>query len=275
MNYRHSYHAGNFADVLKHAIFVVLLQAMQRKETPFCVLDTHAGIGMYSLQSEAAQKKQEYENGIAKLYEQALTRKNGALSDYLAYVKALNTNDALEYYPGSPAIAHHFLREQDQLILCELHPDDNATLKHYFYENGNHKSVAVHHTDAYLAMKAFLPPKQKRGLVLIDPPFEVTNEFEQMSDAIKRTLKHWRGGNMMIWYPIKNMAAVNTFYREIKTLDAENMMIEFALQSGVEAGKLSACGIVLINPPWQVREMLTDDVLPVLASALDAKWQIK
>lgn len=274
MNYRHCYHAGNFADVLKHVIFIALLQAMQRKETPFCVVDTHAGIGMYSLHSEAAQKKQEYNNGIAKLYDtDSLT--HSALSDYIAYIKSLNTANTLLYYPGSPAIAHHFLRDQDQLVLCELHPDDYATLKQFFYEQNHKKSVAIHRTDAYLGMKAFLPPKQKRGLVLIDPPFEVTNEFELMIDALKRTLKHWRNGNIMIWYPIKNIHSVNAFYQAIKSIDPDSVIIEFQLCSGVEAGKLSTCGIVLINPPWQIKENLVDAILPALAQALDATWKIK
>src|SRR3990167_11107619 len=161
MNYRHLYHAGNFADALKHSILVILLQALQRKETPFCFLDTHAGIGLYELQSEQTQKKQEYENGIAKLFSFEKNSLPQPLQDYLSIVKKYNAGNDLQFYPGSPFIAESLLREQDHLILCELHKEDYHTLKDNF---SGAKNVAAHHTDGYLGMKAFLPPKQKRGL---------------------------------------------------------------------------------------------------------------
>ena len=270
MNYRHCYHAGNFADVIKHAVLLVLLQSLQRKETPFCFLDTHAGIGLYELQSEQAQKKQEYENGVAKLLTQDRNSLPQPIQDYLTIVQKYNTKDALHFYPGSPIIAEELLRPQDQMILCELHKEDNLTLKENF--SGAH-NMSAHYMDGYLGMKAFLPPKQKRGLVLIDPPFEITNEFECIFNALKRALKHWRSGHFMVWYPIKNQAALQLFYDDIESLEVENLKIHFSLNDTVEAGKLSACGILLINPPWQVKETLETAVLPTLSSHLQAQWE--
>ena len=168
MNYRHKYHAGSFSDVIKHLVLTIIVQALQRKETPFCFLDTHAGIGLYELDSEEAQKKQEYQNGIAKLLLSDEKNFPEEIQQYLFIIKKYNTKDELHFYPGSPFIAESLSREQDQIILCELHKEDINTLK----ENmPRAKNIAIHHTDGYLGMKAFLPPKQKRGLVLIDPPF--------------------------------------------------------------------------------------------------------
>lgn len=269
MNYRHLYHAGNFADVVKHVVLIVLLQALQRKEAPFCFLDTHAGIGLYELESAEAQKKQEYENGIAKLFAESSETLPAAIHDYLTIVRQYNAGNHLSIYPGSPYIAGQLLRSQDQMILCELHPADYLALK----ENmRGAKSVAIHHIDAYLAMKAFIPPKQKRGLVLIDPPFEITHEFEKITHALEKALTHWRGGNFMVWYPLKNKSAVADFYRDIQQLQAEYCILHFSLTTEVAPGKLSACGILLINPPWQIKETLAN-TLPALSSALQLHWE--
>lgn len=275
MNYRHSYHAGNFADVVKHAVLVVLLQSLQRKETPFCFLDTHAGIGLYELQSIQAQKKQEYENGIAKLVTADINQLSKPIQDYLTIIQKYNTTQQVHFYPGSPIIAEELLRPHDQMILCELHKEDNVTLKEIFSGRKNAKNVSAHYMDGYLGMKAFLPPKQKRGLVLIDPPFEVTNEFECVFNALQRALKHWRSGHMMVWYPIKNQSSVQAFYDDIALLPVETLKIHFSLNDIVETGKLSACGILLISPPWQVKETLEVSVLPILATLLNAQWEMR
>src|SRR3990167_5944094 len=230
MNYRHCYHAGNFADVIKHAVLLVLLQSLQRKETPFCFLDTHAGIGLYELQSEQAQKKQEYENGVAKLFTQNRNSLPQPIQDYLSIVQKYNTEETLHFYPGSPIVAEELLRPQDQMILCELHKEDNLTLKENF---SGAQNISAHYMDGYLGMKAFLPPKQKRGLVLIDPPFEITNEFECIFHAIKRALKHWRSGHFMVWYPIKNPSALQLFYDDVESLEVENLKIHFSLNAVV------------------------------------------
>ncbi len=270
MNYRHLYHAGNFADVLKHTIMMILLRALSKKETPFCFLDTHAGIGLYPLQSIEAQKSREYESGIANLLSSPIENAPDIIQDYIAIINHFNS-DKLQYYPGSPLIAEKCIRDQDQLILCELHPEDVETLKDTIPRS---KNSAIHHTDGYLGMKAFLPPKLKRGLVMIDPPFEVTNEFELITQALQRALTHWQSGHFMIWYPIKNQKAVHTFYKHLRDFKKPILIIEFELNHPAVEGKLSQCGIALINPPWQVEELLTSSVLPYLAKTMDASWTL-
>lgn len=270
MNYRHLYHAGNFADVLKHVLIITLLRALAKKETPFCFLDTHAGIGLYPLQSIEAQKSREYESGIANLL--SLSRDNAPeiIREYIDIINDFNA-DQLQYYPGSPLIAEKCLRDQDQLILCELHPEDVATLKNNMPRS---KNIAIHHTDGYLGMKAFLPPKLKRGLVMIDPPFEVSTEFELITQALQRALSHWQSGHFMIWYPIKNQKAVQTFYKNLRDFEKPMLIIEFELNHPPVEGKLYQCGIALINPPWQVEALLTSSLLPYLAKTMDASWTL-
>lgn len=270
MNYRHLYHAGNFADVLKHVVMIALLRAISRKEEPFCFFDTHAGIGLYPLQSIEAQKSQEYENGIANLLAVSTDKMPDIIREYTDIINQLNPSQ-LCTYPGSPFIAQQCLRKQDQLILCELHPQDVKTLK---ANMPRHTKMAIHHMDAYLGMKAFLPPKLKRGLVMIDPPFEVNNEFELILQALQQALKHWQSGHFMIWYPIKNQKAVQIFYLKLRSFKKPVFMIEFQLNHPAAVGKLSQCGIVLINPPWQTKELLVSTLLPYLASVLDASWHI-
>ena len=176
MNYRHAFHAGNFADVVKHALLLDLLRAMQRKDKPFLVLDTHAGIGRYDLSAGPAEKTGEWRDGIAKI----LAARPEALADYLALVEQLGL------YPGSPALAAALLRPGDRLIACELHPEDAATLKQNFRGS---PGVAVHERDGYEALRAFLPPPERRGLVLIDPPFERPDEFAALEKNLRRRLR--------------------------------------------------------------------------------------
>ena len=174
MNYRHLYHAGGFADVFKHVVLSLVLRRLAEKDTPFCVLDTHAGIGRYDLETPAAQKTGEYRQGIAKV----LLAKDAPaeLGPYLDLIRALNPGGALRWYPGSPLVEQRLTRPQDRLVLMELHPEDARTLKRSF---AGDPRVGVHHEDGYLGVKAFLPPKERRGLVLIDPPYEERDELAQ------------------------------------------------------------------------------------------------
>ncbi|MCX7121980.1 MAG: 23S rRNA (adenine(2030)-N(6))-methyltransferase RlmJ [Gammaproteobacteria bacterium] len=270
MNYRHAYHAGNFADVVKHVTLIILLEALQRKETPFCFLYTHAGIGLYELQSEQAQKTKEYENGITKLFSADHSDAPLEIQKYITIVKKYNADSNLEFYPGSPLIVDAVLRENDRMILSELHKEDIHTLKDNLSKR---RTVSIHHIDAYLAMKAFLPPQEKRGLVLIDPAFEVQNECEQIIAALQRALRHWRSGHFMIWYPIKDEKLINDFYSDIKKFGTENFAIHFSIGNSVEPGKLSECGLLLINPPWKVKENLENNILPFLSTHLRASWK--
>ena len=169
MNYRHSYHAGSFADIFKHVVLIALLQALQRKETPFCYIDTHAGIGCYDLHAKEAKKTQEYTSGIARIFNQSV-KAPAEVQAFLKAVQSVNPTESSEsevprFYPGSPRITRYFLRPQDKMILSELHPQDAVILKQEFYSD---KQVAVHEVDGYLGLKAFIPPKERRGLVLID-----------------------------------------------------------------------------------------------------------
>jgi len=271
MNYRHLYHAAAFSDVLKHTVLIVLLEALQRKETPFCFLDAHAGIGLYELQSTEAQKTCEYENGFAKLFSTEANDIPAEIQKYIAIVKKYNAEDNFDFYPGSPLIADALLRADDKMILSELHKEDYQTLKSHFSKK---KSIAIHYMDAYLCMKAFLPPKEKRGLVLIDPAFEVLNECEKIIAALQRALKHFSSGHFVIWYPIKDEKLIQQFYDDIKALAVKNFAIHFSLNNVIESEKLSKCGLLLLNPPWKVKENLENKVLPYLAEKLNAKWKI-
>lgn len=266
MNYRHLYHAGGFSDVIKHIVLIELLTYLQQKETPFAYLDTHAGIGLYPLHSVQAQKKQEYSNGIAKLFS-IKENVTPEIQRYLSIIHTLNANNTLTVYPGSPMIATSLLRPIDRAILCELHQEDYLTLKNNFRKYNN---VAVHHQDAYLGMKAFLPPKEKRGLVLIDPAFEIENEFDSVFNALQLSLKHWKSGCYMVWYPVKNNGDVSAFLRNIRMLDVSSMAFHFSIDPAIATTALSACGVLIINPPWTLKATLENSILPFLSDKLQA-----
>lgn len=266
MNYRHIYHAGSFADVFKHLVLVGLLQALHHKEKPFCYIDTHAGIGRYDLSSPAAQKTQEYSSGIAKITQQPVIA-SPMLQAYLAAVSAVNDSSAQlppRFYPGSPRIARHLLRPQDRMILSELHGDDIALLKQEFHGD---KQVAVHQQDGYLALKAFLPPKEKRGLVLIDPPFEQSNELERICTALKSALKHWDTGIYAIWYPIKEKNFTQKLHQQLQLLPCKDILfVELSIYPEDAPISLNGSGMAILNPPWQFDTQLKS-VIPWL-------WQV-
>ena len=270
MNYRHFYHAGSFADVVKHIALIALLEKLAQKETPFCFLDTHAGIGLYDLHAEAAQKKCEYKNGVVKLL---LAEKNGmptVVQNYLAIVKKYNARD-FRYYPGSPIFARELLRDHDQMILCELHREDVVTLKNNM---GKDKQVAIHHLDGYLGLKAFLPPKLKRGMVLIDPPFEKKDEFESIVASVSKILSHWKNAPIMIWYPIKNRKYVQQFYGVVTLLAKSRVIVECTLRSAESENQLSSCGLLLVNPPWKLKETL-QNAFGYLQNPLECDFKLK
>jgi 23S rRNA (adenine2030-N6)-methyltransferase len=258
MNYRHIYHAGNFADVMKHFILTLLLQKLCEKDKPFFVLDTHAGIGKYDLTEEAAQKTKEYEEGISQLMESPQAE---IFQPYLDVVKAMNADGAFRFYPGSPMVIKHFLRGQDKMALCELHPADYETLKQNLV---GVKQALVRHEDAYTALRAFLPPKEKRGLVLIDPPFEKKDEFEQLIKGLKEAYRRFSTGIYAIWFPIKNRPPIDSFYEALTHSGIEKILVaEFLIAPADTPERLNGCGIVFINPPWQLDTMLQES-LPVL-----------
>jgi 23S rRNA (adenine2030-N6)-methyltransferase len=267
MNYRHIYHAGNFGDVFKHSILTLLIQNLLRKNTPFCYLDTHAGIGVYNLLSVLAQKTMEYESGIAKLLKCDSYPKE--LNIYLDIVKKLNINKKSSYYPGSPYIARSLLRPIDRMILLELHHEDIFTLKQNFFDN---KQVAVHYYDGYQGLKAFLPPKERRGLVLIDPPFEQPDEFDRIIAGLKVALTRWVTGIYAIWYPIKDLSAVNKFKCDLNNLGIKKLLsTELIIEkSNATSNIFRGCGMAIINPPWKFDQLMMrvvnwlQDVLSVI-----------
>lgn len=268
MNYRHAYHAGNFADVFKHIVLVALTKAFLRKDTAFCYLDTHAGVGYYDLAAEAAQKSKEYAGGVSKIL--AAPTPPALITDYLNCLKPHKKVPAASFYPGSPFIVKHFLRPDDRMILSELHPEDYQQLKKVFSQD---KQVAVHHLDGYQSLKAFLPPKQKRGFVLIDPPYEQTGEFEQLLKEIPAALNRWETGVYAIWYPIKNRTAEERFLRSLRDKINRPMLIaELSIYPENLAINLNGSGMVIINPPWQLEQEL-QAILPWLWQVLSVDKQ--
>ena len=244
MNYRHAYHAGSFSDVLKHVTQIALINSLQRKSAPFCYLDTHSGIGYYDLTDEQATKTGEFRTGIEKII--AADNPPPLIEHYLNIVHQFNNQQshaqyaALRYYPGSPMVARQLLRPQDRLIACELHHDDYELLRQAFLGD---KQAAIHHMDGYLGLKAFLPPKERRGVVLIET------------------------GVYAIWYPIKDTKSLMAFYERLKNnLAAEILIMELTIYPDLPQ-HLNGSGMAIINPPWQFAESM-QAVLPWLWKSL-------
>lgn len=255
LSYRHYFHAGNFADTLKHSVYGLLLSALQRKASPIFVLDTHAGAGLYDLADPMAAKGKEYEQGIAKLLDQ--NNPPSGIQLYLDTVRAVNPDPIqLRYYPGSPRIARRWLRPQDHLALCELHTTD---IKLLMAEFAGDNSVSIHHKDGYHALEALLPPVQRRGIVFIDPAFELHDEFDRLTQAIQRAYARWPTGVFAVWYPIRQRAADKREITRLVDLGIRKMLqVELCIldnKSGNE-DKTLGCGMILVNPPWQLEDEL-------------------
>ena len=255
MNYRHAFHAGNFADCLKHAVLALLLRALLQKDKPLAFLDLHAGIGTYDLGELRALKTGEASLGIARLWPPPKGALGDLLSPYLAVVAGLNQGGALKLYPGSPAIAQALLRPQDRLILNELHPDDVASLKKWAVGD---ERISVHRRDAVEALPALVPPKERRGLVLIDPPFEQPQEGEKLVAALTRAYNRWPTGSYLFWYPIKAPAQSEALLTALKAAIPRRLLVgELTLYDRAPPDRLNGSGLALINPPWQFEETLS------------------
>jgi len=248
MNYRHAFHAGNHTEVFKHAALMLILEHLAKKPQGYVVLDTHAGLGLYDLTSEPAQKTLEYEAGAAKLFGQALAAAPG----YPALLADMNPQ-VLTTYPGSPEIARRLLRPQDRLIACELHPADIEVLRARY---GHDPRVAVHHRDGYEAIGAFIPPPERRGLVFIDPPYERTDEAAVLARAMARGLKKWPTGVFMAWYPIKDRVIAETLADAAVTAPfPKTLRAEFQIRPRDDL-TLTGGGIIVCNTPWRLDEAL-------------------
>jgi 23S rRNA (adenine2030-N6)-methyltransferase len=268
MNYRHIFHAGSFTDVMKHAVVALILERLRAKETPFGVLDTHAGIGRYDLTSQQAERTGEYLGGIARIME-AAGRLPPELAPYLDAVRELNpAPGTLRWYPGSPRLARQLMRPQDRLLLAELHPEDVETLRREFARDRN---TSVQHMDGYHAIKAHLPLKERRGMVLIDPPFEVTDEFDRMTKALVMAHGRWPTGIYALWYPIKERPAVWRFQEALERTGIRKILTaELTIHEEDTHQRLNGCGMIVVNPPWQLDQNL-EVVLPALHEAMAAR----
>jgi 23S rRNA (adenine2030-N6)-methyltransferase len=265
MNYRHGYHAGNFADVLKHTALCELLRLLTAKDKKLFVLDTHAGAGGYDLAGNLARRTGEAEAGIVRLTAAPRTAMPAAVARYLAAVAAYDRKfgppgDRLRRYPGSPRLVRAGLRPGDRFIACELHPEEALLLKREF---AGDRAVEVRQADGYKALKALLPPVERRGLVLIDPPFEAPDEYEQVLRGLRHGVRRLATGCYAIWYPIKDETAA-AFAADLAAF--KPLTLELRLE-GIEPGRLAACGLAVINPPWRFEEAMRE-ALPWIAERL-------
>jgi 23S rRNA (adenine2030-N6)-methyltransferase len=269
MNYRHIYHAGNFADVFKHAILALCLDYLRQKPAPFRVIDTHAGVGRYDLAGVEAGKTQEWTDGIGRLIgvdaESIPPEAAAALKPYLDFVRDMNARGAITSYPGSPCIIRQMMRPGDRLVVNELHPDDRALLASNF---AGHAQVKVMGLDAWTALKALLPPKERRGLVLIDPPFEARGEFEKLAQALIEAHRRFATGTYLLWYPIKDAAEVAEFHRAAASAPFEKRLrAEILIRKPSIAERLNGCGMLIVNPPFTLAATLST-LGPFLAERL-------
>ncbi|MFV3131991.1 23S rRNA (adenine(2030)-N(6))-methyltransferase RlmJ [Niveispirillum sp. KHB5.9] len=269
MNYRHIFHAGNAADVMKHAVLAWLLDRLGTKDAPFFVLDTHAGIGRYDLDNQAATRTGEALRGIRRvLADGGADRLPEGAKPYLDLLAKLNEGaDGVKTYPGSPLISRMMMRERDRLVLAELHVEDVKTLRTLFQGDGQ---IAVHHMDGWLSLKAHLPPKERRGLVVIDPPFEAPDEYERMVAALALAHRRWATGQYLLWYPVKDRTAVWRFHQMLEDTGIPKMLAaELCWSDDDRSDRLNGSGLILVNPPWRTEETL-NELLPALQTGLAA-----
>ena len=265
MNYRHAFHAGNFADVMKHITLTRLIEYLKLKPAAFRVIDTHAGIARYSLTGDEAKRNPEWMEGIGKLLKAELPDKAKALiQPYLDVVETLNPNGTLARYPGSPLIARKLFRPQDRLSALELHPADYRKLRDLFESD---VQVRVTELDGWLALNAYVPPKEKRGLVLVDPPFEEPGEFARLVEGVAKAHKKWATGLYALWYPLKEPREINAFVADLKATGIPKMLRAELTIGPPVGGTLYGSGLILINPPFTLEDELKV-ILPALAKVL-------
>lgn len=272
MNYRHHYHAGNYADVFKHIVLVRLVRAIQRKEKGFLYLDTHAGRGGYDLSvapvlPDGRERAPEWPAGIGRLA--GRTGLHPAIDEFLGLLDQYNQRKGTAgqspgHYPGSPWIAQLLARPQDRLVLCELREDDAEALE---YEFGRADRVVVRPMDGYIALKAMLPPPERRALVLIDPPFEAKDEFAAVLGGLREALRRFPAGTYAVWYPVTERARADGFHRAVSEFKVPALAVELAVADDSAAVRMKGCGLLILNPPWKLAEELAP-LLPLLADAM-------
>jgi 23S rRNA (adenine2030-N6)-methyltransferase len=267
MNYRHAFHAGNFADVVKHAVLARIIVHLKEKPAAFRVIDTHAGAGLYDLSGPEASRTGEWREGIGRLRAAQLAPDVRALlAPYLNVVAALNPGADLKIYPGSPALAQSLLRDQDRLVACEREPNAARTLATFVHGDARAKAVEI---DGYTALNAYVPPKERRGLVLIDPPYEQPDEFERLAQALATAHRKWPTGIYALWYPIKNLRETAAFARRIAASGIARVLRAELTLARTDSERLGGSGLIVVNPPWRLEQELSV-LMPALAQALGA-----
>lgn len=266
MNYRHAFHAGGFADVVKHAVMTRIIVHLREKPAAFRVLDTHAGAGRYDLAGAEASRTQEWRDGIGRLFAARLAPETETLiAPYRDAVARLNPDGRMTAYPGSPVLARALLRPQDRLVACELEPAAARALARALKGDERAKAVAI---DGWTALRAYLPPKERRGLVLIDPAFEQPGEFARLAEKFAAAHRQWATGIFLLWYPIKDRAEADRFTRRLAKLAIPKLLrVELKVAERPEADRLSACGLIVANPPWKLESEIAI-LLPALAAVL-------
>jgi 23S rRNA (adenine2030-N6)-methyltransferase len=271
MNYRHAFHAGGFADVIKHIVLVRILIYLQEKPAAFRVIDTHAGAGLYDLTSEEARRGGEWLTGIARVMQARFSEAGLALlKPYLDIVRAFNTGPELAAYPGSPLFARALLRPQDRLTACEIEPGARTQLIDALRRDAQARVVDL---DGWKALAAFVPPRERRGLVLVDPPFEAKDEFERTAEGFAKAFAKWPSGTYLLWYPAKSRRAADELADRIARAlgsarpAAEGLRLEFSVAPQVAGSALASTGLLIVNPPWtlasELKTILTELTKPL------------
>jgi 23S rRNA (adenine2030-N6)-methyltransferase len=271
MNYRHAFHAGGFADVIKHIVLVRILSYLQDKPAAFRVIDSHAGAGVYDLTSDEARRGGEWLTGIARIMQARFSEQTAPLlKPYLDIVRAFNPERDLKTYPGSPLIARALLRPQDRLTACEVEP---KARKHLIDALRRDTQARVVDLDGWLALPAFVPPKERRGLVLIDPPFEAKDEFERLATGFAQAFAKWPTGSYLLWYPVKSRRAADSLVRLVAEAvgaaapAGKALRLEFSVAPQAAGTALASAGLLIVNPPWTLAGELKA-ILPELEKPL-------
>jgi 23S rRNA (adenine2030-N6)-methyltransferase len=266
VNYRHAYHAGNFAEVVKHATLARVVAHLREKPAAFRILDTHAGAGLTDLAGPEANRTGEWRDGIGRLRAATLDgRVHALLAPYLEAVAACNPGEQLTTYPGSPVLVRRWLRSQDRLLACELEPAAASALARRMRGDARVKVVTI---DGWTALSAYLPPKERRGAVLIDPPFEQPGEFDRLANGLAAAHRKWPTGTYLAWYPIKDRREAVGFRRKLAHAGISKVLrAELIIAPNRAAARLAGSGLVMINPPWTLEADLAA-LLPALAGVL-------
>ena len=271
MNYRHAFHAGNFADVIKHIVLVRILTYLQDKPASFRVIDSHAGAGLYDLTSDEARRGGEWLTGIARVMQARFSETTLPLvKPYLDIVRAFNPKAELKAYPGSPLIARALLRPQDRLTACEVEPTARKRLIEALRRDAQARVVDL---DGWMALPAFVPPNERRGLVLIDPPYEQKDEFERLAEGFAQAFAKWPTGSYLLWYPVKSRRATDDLARHVADVTSAGtpagkcLRLEFSAAPQAAEPGLTSAGLLIVNPPWTLADELKA-ILPELEKPL-------